>query len=105
MTELSATVKIDPADDVFTGHYRGFPILPGVFLIEHVDATVRAARPELRPAALDRAKFLRPVFPGDEVTITATLTEHGAETRCGATVSTADGDVAEIRLGYRGGAS
>lgn len=96
----TSTVLVDPADPVFAGHYPGFPILPGLFVVGHVDAAVRAELPGLRPAALERAKFLRPVFPGDELVIETALTQEEDRVRCAATVSTAAGAVAEIRLSY-----
>ncbi|MFI9008447.1 hypothetical protein ACIGNX_14575 [Actinosynnema sp. NPDC053489] len=88
------TVHVDPADPVFAGHYPGFPILPGLFVLDHV----RAALPGRRVVALDRAKFVRPVFPGDTLTVETTLTDQEDHVRCAATVSTGAGVVAEFRL-------
>jgi 3-hydroxyacyl-[acyl-carrier-protein] dehydratase len=102
---VSATVQVDPADPVFAGHYPGFPILPGLFVVEHVHAAVRSRLPGLRVTALQRAKFLKPVFPGDSLTIDTTVTEDGDGVRVAAVVSTASGPVAEIRLRYSGGVS
>lgn len=103
---VSRTVHIDPTDPVFAGHYPGFPILPGLFLVEYVHETVAGGA---RAAALDTVRFLRPVFPGDELRIEATLTCCGDEQRCVATVSSRSGVVAEIRSRYparpAGGAS
>lgn len=98
------TILIDEEDPVFAGHYPGFPILPGVFVVEHVHATVRGALPGLRVVALERARFLRPVFPGDELTIETTLIDDGDDVRCTAVVSCALAKVAEIRLRYSAGA-
>jgi len=76
---------VDPAGEVFAGHYPGFPILPGVLL---VDAVGRAAarwaaehrheldRP-LRLAEVRSARFLAPVFPGDELTTDCTVSRVG----------------------------
>jgi len=98
------TVLIDGADPVFAGHYPGFPILPGVFVVEHVHSAVRDALPGLRVTALERAKFLRPVFPGDELTIETTLIDDADGVRCAAVVSCGADKVAEIRLRYSAGA-
>lgn len=95
MTATGTTsVHVDPADPVFAGHYPGFPIMPGLFVLDHV----RAALPGLRVVALDRAKFLRPVFPGDELTIETSLTSEEDQVRCAAKVSTGAGPVAEFKL-------
>ncbi|GAB2963848.1 hypothetical protein [Saccharothrix stipae] len=89
-----SAVYVDPADPVFAGHYPGFPIMPGLFVLDHV----RAALPGHRVVALDRAKFLRPVFPGDTLTVETVLTTEEDQVRCAATVSTGAGPVAEFKL-------
>ncbi|MBE1491991.1 3-hydroxyacyl-ACP dehydratase FabZ family protein [Plantactinospora soyae] len=99
-----ATATVDPADPVFAGHFPGFPLLPGVYLVELVGQTVRAAlhgsyRPEL--AALDRCRFLSPVAPGDELRIEVALTWSGPDLRCAATITTDRGRAADLRLRYR----
>lgn len=94
---VSATVLVDPADPVFTGHYPGWPILPGLYVLDHVDQVVAAT--DLRMTAVDRARFLRPVRPGDQLRIVADL---GGDGVCVATVETAAGPVAKFRLRYGG---
>lgn len=93
---VTGTMDVDPADPVFEGHYPGFPILPGLFLLEHVHGLV--GQRGLRLVGLDRAKFARPVRPGDSLTIQATVTDG----LCVASVSTTDGLVADFRLRYQG---
>ncbi|MEU4742911.1 hypothetical protein AB0G02_20935 [Actinosynnema sp. NPDC023658] len=88
------TVFVDPADPVFAGHYPGFPIMPGLFVLDHV----RAALTGYRVTALDRARFLRPVFPGDTLTVDAVLTAEEDHVLCTAKVSTGAGPVAEFKL-------
>ncbi|HVV22934.1 MAG TPA: hypothetical protein VHF06_26090 [Pseudonocardiaceae bacterium] len=87
-------ILVDPADPVFEGHYPGFPILPGLFLLEHVLKLVR--RPGLTFAGLERAKFARPVRPGDVLSVD-TAWDGGL---CVASVSTKDGPVADFRLRF-----
>lgn len=94
---IRATVSVCPDDPVFAGHYPGFPILPGLFLLEYVHATTRITA---RPTAVDRVKFLRPVYPGDEVVLDLGFAEDGDELRCTATASVDTDVVAEFRLRY-----
>jgi 3-hydroxyacyl-[acyl-carrier-protein] dehydratase len=99
---LSSTVHVDPADPVFAGHYPGFPVLPGMYLVEYVHEAVSAAcASRTTLLAMDRARFLKPVRPGDELRIEAALTLDGTQLRCVATVFVRSEPVAEIRLRYR----
>jgi 3-hydroxyacyl-[acyl-carrier-protein] dehydratase len=94
-----------PADDpVFSGHYPGFPVLPGVMLVEAADRTVRAwAEPGAAHtlAAMSRCRFLRPVYPGERLTVEITVTRVPDGLRVKASAGTSAGKVAEIRLTYR----
>lgn len=103
-----------PVDDpVVAGHYPGFPVLPGVFLIEAADRTVRqwahgnvpardgAEGGEVDLVAMDRCRFHRPVFPGDRVLADVTVTDNAAGLLFRAAVATNRGKVADIRLRYR----
>jgi len=66
-------------DWYFTGHYPGFPVFPGVLIVEHL-AQVAAAYAALRfknestteaqPVyfiEIESAKFRKPVKPGDTI--------------------------------------
>jgi 3-hydroxyacyl-[acyl-carrier-protein] dehydratase len=82
---------IDPESPIFAGHFPTNPIMPGVLLIEAVAQTagvmLGAAAPQAADknmgtvallAAVNRFKFFKPVFPGQEVRIETTkLTEAG----------------------------
>lgn len=103
-TAAVATATVDAADPVFAGHFPGFPLLPGVYLVELVGQTVRAALGDghrLELAAMDRCRFLSPVTPGDELRIETTFSWSGPELRCKATVSIDRGRAADLRLRYR----
>ena len=51
------------------GHFPGNPVVPGVILLDRATAAILAAYPGHRLAALPQVKFLRPVRPGDAVSI------------------------------------
>lgn len=61
----------------FQGHYPGFPVMPGVLIIEamaQVGATLLLLMPEYAGkiplfAGIDKARFRRQVIPGDQLRI------------------------------------
>jgi 3-hydroxyacyl-[acyl-carrier-protein] dehydratase len=83
-----AVMLIDPEDTIFSGHFPGRPILPGVFMIEAVGQTAAVMMAAVTTqgtignallAAVNRFKFFKPVTPGQHVRIqTAKLTEVGS---------------------------
>ncbi|MFE6764000.1 hypothetical protein [Streptomyces sp. NPDC057689] len=92
------------ADPAVAGHYPGFPVLPGLFLVEAVDRAVREwAGPnrDVGLIAMDRCRFRHPVFPDDRVFADAGITETPEGLRVRGTVTTNRGRVAELRLRYR----
>lgn len=101
---LTLEYLADPADPVFEGHYPGYPILPGVYILDLVDRTARVALEPHGRVVLDRyerCRFTRPVYPGDLVTVSLTVGSADDHVPCRASVRTAAGGVAEIRLRYR----
>lgn len=72
-----ARMRLERANPVFSGHFPGRPLVPGVLLCEAlVQAGARLAAacggdgapaPRLALRALDRMRFRLPVGPGDEV--------------------------------------
>jgi 3-hydroxyacyl-[acyl-carrier-protein] dehydratase len=98
-----AEVHVDAGDPVFAGHYPGFPVLPGVYLIEFVDQAVRLCLDgtPVTLTAVERCRFLRPVYGGDRLDIDVTLTRLDGELRSAASMRTADGAVADIRLRHQ----
>ena len=60
-----------------SGHFPGQPIVPGVVLLDEAVALVLADRPAECLVGLDDVKFLAPVRPGEEVTVTCSETASG----------------------------
>ena len=71
-------------EPVFTGHFPGNPLFPGVYIIEAMAQLGGAV--VLEPgefsrntpylAGIDKAKFRRPVVPGDRLMMEVTLVRH-----------------------------
>src|SRR5918994_7155617 len=100
------TVKaVSGNEPFFEGHYPGFPIYPGVFVLETVHQSVlqylAADGGDWRRATLQQirsARFLAPVQPGDVLTTECRCSPSagGTEMSVHATCRTADGVSAEM---------
>ncbi len=66
----AGSFTIQAGHPALPGHFPGNPVVPGVILLDHVASAILAAHPGHRLAALPQVKFLRPVRPGECVTIT-----------------------------------
>lgn len=99
-----AVADVDPAEPLFAGHYPGFPILPGVCVIEYVRHAAWLAPPPGGTGAefdvIEAARFLSPVGPGDRLRIEIRWAECSGGWRCTARVSADHGAVATVRLRY-----
>jgi 3-hydroxyacyl-[acyl-carrier-protein] dehydratase len=76
-----AQYYIDPNLPFFQGHFPDYPIFPGVLHIEAVAQTLGllVKTPGLPLLArVEQARFLQPLFPGDHITIKATLENEKA---------------------------
>ena len=97
------------SDDVFTDHFPGNPVLPGIYLLEGLAQTagVLVARTtEMRKVALmasiDRARFTSFARPGDSVRLTIdveAMDEVSARVR--GTAQVGDREVAAARMTFR----
>ncbi len=76
---LTAIKNVSINEPIFTGHFPGMPIFPGVLILEAMaqatgilgfkTVTERAENELYLFAAIDEARFKRPVVPGDTMVI------------------------------------
>jgi UDP-N-acetylglucosamine acyltransferase len=93
-------VKLVSANEpYFAGHFPGHPILPGVMLCEALVqlGSALAGSAPLKLTAVERARFRRPVAPGDALQLEVTCRSpgppwqlHGVATAAGAVVAEVD---------------
>ncbi|TGA92630.1 3-hydroxyacyl-ACP dehydratase [Streptomyces palmae] len=99
-------VLVEPSEKVFAGHYPGFPIFPGVCIIEYVHHSALATLPEPGDdwmlAAIESTRFLSPVFPGNTITteLTWSKVKDSDALRCKAVASSERGKSAQIKLRF-----
>ncbi len=71
-------VRIDPSHPSLPGHFPGYPLVPGVVLLEEVANALHAWRGQ-RMARIAEAKFVAPLLPGEQAEIS--LAESGTRVR------------------------
>lgn len=73
--EIEAAFVFSAELSVFSGHFPGRPIVPGVLEIEMVRAAMeKFTGVPLRLASVEKAKFLREVKPGDRIQLSLSYT-------------------------------
>ncbi|MBX7553610.1 hypothetical protein K1Y78_38015 [Streptomyces sp. tea 10] len=101
----AARFEVGSGETVLPGHYPGFPIFPGVCLVEGTHQGALATAPQgAKGAALvavESTRFTGPVFPGDRVDIAMRWKQTAdGQWQCRANLSTARGPAASVRLRY-----
>ena len=83
--KISTEATVPVTNTIFEGHFPGFPLMPGVLLIEAMAQTsgwlvVASHRFERMAflAAVKDAKFRMFVTPGQKLSVTAALTHSGS---------------------------
>jgi len=98
-----AEVTVSPGERAFAGHFPGFPVLPGVCVIEVVrraaDGCLPVPVPSIASAGVESARFTGVVRPGDTLAVDLTWTGDGPW-RCAAVVRVGTEPVATVRLRY-----
>jgi 3-hydroxyacyl-[acyl-carrier-protein] dehydratase len=101
--------NVTAAEFVFQGHFPGYPIFPGVLIIEalaQVGAVAVLSLPENRGkivlfAGVNGFRFREPVFPGDSLRLEVKLTRMRGPIGKGAAKATVEGKaVAEGELTF-----
>ena len=86
-SSIRATFYVDPAREIFRGHFPGEPVLPGVYTVECMAQTAdilllsteRYAGKTPLFLGIDGVKFRRKILPGQTVEIRARLTRERPE--------------------------
>ena len=69
--------KFAASAEVFSGHFPGYPLLPGIFQIEMARmASEKALGCRLTLNEIVKAKFLRPVLPEETIRLSLKLAEE-----------------------------
>lgn len=70
-------VTIAEGHPCLPGHFPGCPIVPGALLLAEIFALLAEAHPGFAVMGLEQAKFLRPVRPGEVLTLASRMSGGG----------------------------
>ena len=84
---IVTTFFIDPAREIFKGHFPGEPVLPGVYSVECMAQSADILLLSMERYAgkvplflgINNVRFLRKILPGDTIEIHAKLASERAE--------------------------
>ncbi|QTA84224.1 3-hydroxyacyl-ACP dehydratase FabZ [Desulfonema magnum] len=107
--KIVALKNVTINEPFFQGHFPGAPIMPGVLIVEAMAQTgavlaLESVSPESKGAlfyfmGIDKAKFRKPVVPGDQLIFEVQLLKARAKAIKMSGVATVDGDrVAEAEF-------
>jgi 3-hydroxyacyl-[acyl-carrier-protein] dehydratase len=98
-TNAVLTFRFAPDEPIFQGHFPGRPILPGVFQIEMARMAAEwATGRRLAIREIDKAKFVRPVLPGETIRLALRLEAREEGLIASASLSIGGEPAGEARL-------
>ena len=99
--DLGATVRLLPESAVYAGHFPGYPITPGVCLVQIAleliaEMAGQAGHDEIivRLVAAKNIKFTSPVFPGEGAVLRFNISGEGEDR----SVEVYDGEVLSAKM-------
>ena len=96
---FSAVLQLPPDLSVFSGHFPGKPILPGIAYVFLAENTVsRFCGKKLSLVQLKRTKFFQPTTPGITLNMGGQVTEEEEDKRITAQVVFTDGNGQKVCL-------
>ena len=84
---ITTTFYVDPAREIFKGHFPGEPVLPGVYSVECMAQSADILLLSMERYAgkiplflgINNVRFLRKILPGDTIEIRAKLASERVE--------------------------